>query len=128
MKARLDVLFVDDDETVRRVWLRFLGDSGLGVEAESNAFAAIRRLERGAVLVVVAAQTMQGPSGTALLATVLRRWPKAGRVLFTGVLGIEREALAVQALVLSKGDRPGDIRRAIIAEVQDAERRHAVAP
>jgi len=125
---RLDVLLVDDDEAVRRVWLRFLADSGLSVEAESNTFAAIRRLEKGPVLVVVSDQTMQGPSGTVLLQTVLRRWPLTGRVLFTGVAGVEREALAVQALVLSKSDRPGDIRRAIIAEVQDAERRHAVAP
>jgi DNA-binding NtrC family response regulator len=128
MRARLDVLFVDDDEAVRRVWVRFLAESGLSVEAESNTFAAIRRLEKGAVLVVVADQSMQGPSGSALLETVLRRWPATGRVLFTGMPGIEREALAVQALLLSKSDRPGDVRRAIIAEVQDAERRHAVAP
>lgn len=120
----LDVLFVDDEKAVRKVWVRFLGAAGLRVEAESNAFAAIRRLEREAVLVVVADERMQGPSGTRLLETVLARWPRTGRVLFTGMGGVERGALAVQALVLSKDDRPEDVRGAIIAEVQDAERRH----
>lgn len=123
----LDVLIVDDDEQTRRTWLAFLRESGLTVESESNALAAIHRLEKGPVLVVVSDQRMAlvgGPSGTALLQTVLRRWPKTGRVLFTGAPGVEREALAAKALVLRKGDRPGDIRRAIIAEVQDAERRH----
>jgi DNA-binding NtrC family response regulator len=123
----LDVLFVDDDEQACRDWSHFLRQSGLSVIIESNALAAIRRLEKGPVLVVVADQHTGGPTGTTLLTTVLRRWPKTGRVLFTGEKGVERQALAAQALVLRKGDRPGDIRRAIIAEVQDAERRHQSA-
>ncbi|HEX9641817.1 MAG TPA: response regulator [Candidatus Krumholzibacteria bacterium] len=124
MSGVLDVLIVDDDEAIRRAYMLFLKASGLTVEAESNALAAIRRLEKGPVLVVVTDETMQGPAGTVLLETVMRRWPATGRVLFTGTAGVERKALAARALVLSKGDRPGDVRRAIIAEVQDAERRH----
>jgi len=124
----LDVLLVDDDEAIRRVWLLFLGQSGLTVAAESNALAAIRRLERERVLVVVTDENMRGPSGSLLLATVGRRWPQTGRVLFTAMPGMESTALAVRALLLAKHDRPGDSRRAIIAEVQDAERRHQVSP
>ena len=127
----LDVLLVDDDDAMRRVWTKFLGQSGLSVEAESNALSAIRVLERMRVLVVVSDEDMSlsgGPRGTALLDTVRRRWPRTGRVLFTGMSNVERAALAVGALVLRKGDRPGDARRAIIAEVQDAERRYAVSP
>lgn len=118
------MLIVDDDEAICRVYTAFLRQSGLTVEAASNAFAAIRRLERGPVLVVMTDETMHGPAGTVLLETVMRRWPETGRVLFTGVVGVERKALAVRALLLTKGDRPDDVRRAIIAEVQDAERRH----
>ena len=124
MLGILDVLIVDDDAGVRQVYTRYLKQAGLSVEAESNAFSAIRRLEQGPVLVVVTDQTMPGPAGTMLLETVMRRWPSTGRVLFTGADGVARQALALRALVLSKGDRPGDVRRAIIAEVQDAERRH----
>jgi DNA-binding NtrC family response regulator len=123
----LDVLLVDDDDSVRRVWALFLRQSGLTVEAESNALAAIRLLERRRVLVVVTDENMQGPPGSMLLATVARRWPHTGRVLFTAMPSAERAALAVGALLLPKHDRPGDLRRAIIAEVQNAERRHQVS-
>lgn len=122
----LDVLLVDDEEKVCRQFSAYLRQAGLSVETVQNAFAAIRRLEQGPVLVVVADEVMPGPSGTALLETVERRWPQSGRILFSGQVTPElrRSALSVGALLLVKGEDPKDFRRAIIAEVQDAERRH----
>lgn len=120
----LDVLLVDADGDVRVKWSAFLRQAGLTVDSSPNAVAALRRLDRGPVLVVMCDETFQGPSGTVLLETVRRRFPHAGRVLFTHMQGLETQALRAGALLLSKRDRPGDVRRAIIAEVQDAERRH----
>jgi DNA-binding NtrC family response regulator len=123
----LDVLFVDDDDKVCRQVSAYLRAAGLSVETRSDTFSAIRRLESTPVLVVVTDEVMRGPSGTSLLETVRRRWPLSGRILYTGLPTpeVQRGALSVGALLLVKGDEdPKNFRHAIIAEVQDAERRH----
>lgn len=120
----LDVLIVDNDDETRLSYAAFLRLSGLSVESEPNALAALRVLGKKPVLVVVSGDTRYGPTGLSLLETVRSRWPKTGRVLFTKEPGSPQRAIALGALVLSKRDSPNDVRRAIIAEVQDAERRH----
>lgn len=123
----IDVLLVDDDEDLRRSLGDYLRAGGLKVVTESSYFRAVGVLEKCPVLVVVTDHSMPGPSGTALLETVKARWPLTGRVLFSGSgdKDLERQAIRLSAMLISKlSGSPLEWRRAIIAEVQDAERRH----
>lgn len=80
---RATILVVDDEEAIRRMMQRMLGNSGYTVLHASSALEALSVCEeKGAALqLVVTDVTMPGMSGFDLAQQISERWP-AIRVLF----------------------------------------------
>lgn len=82
------ILVVEDDETVRRVFVRFLGRR-YDVVAAQDGLAAIELLEREASFdVIVSDVAMPRLSGPGLLREVEKRWPFLAKrfLLVTGAI------------------------------------------
>lgn len=88
------VMFVDDETRIlRSLTLQFRRD--YEVVTESDPYAALRRLEREQVDILVSDQRMPGMNGAELLARARRLQPDGLRILLTGYSDLDA---AVQAL------------------------------
>jgi len=110
-----NVLVVDDEEVVRRGYLRSLEGARCHVEAVANGDEALRALERQAFDVVMLDLRMPGMDGMTVLKTIKARWPESEVVVITGYPSVEtaKEAVRLGAHdYLAKPVGPDDVIRA----------------
>lgn len=90
-----NVLFVDDEPQVLSALRQALRKSGLAIETASSGEAALERLARGPVDVVVSDERMPGTQGSELLSLVRAADPHTIRILLTGQASVEAAVRAV---------------------------------
>lgn len=78
------VMFVDDEEGVRRSWNRYLSDQGFDVSTAEDGAQAIRKLRKRPVDVVVADLKMPTVNGIQLLEWIHEHEPGTRFILLTG--------------------------------------------
>lgn len=84
------VLIVDDDADFRHELQRMLLTNGVPeVETADNGLAALERLERGGIAVLLLDMVMPGISGTELLGIVMQRYPETPVIMITAVNDIK---------------------------------------
>ncbi|HLV64436.1 MAG TPA: EAL domain-containing protein [Polyangiaceae bacterium] len=90
------VLIVDDDVTCVRGLARYLAERKYRVETCVSAVAAVERVKRGGVQVIVSDITMPGMTGVELLRAIRVHEPDLPVVLMTGLPAVESAAEAVE--------------------------------
>src|SRR5690606_35440192 len=90
------VLVVDDDVTCVRGLARYLAERKYRVETCVSAVAAVERVKRGGVQVIVSDITMPGMTGVELLRAIRVHEPDLPVVLMTGLPAVESAAEAVE--------------------------------
>jgi DNA-binding NtrC family response regulator len=101
MTSSAKVLVVDDDETVRRSYVRSLQTVRCDVEAVANGEDALRALARKAFDVVLLDLRMPGMDGITVLKAARRTAPESELVVITGYPTVET---AKQAVLLGAYD------------------------
>lgn len=84
MDAQKKVMFVDDEEGVRRSWNRYLSLAGFDVRTAEDGAKAIERLREEPVDVVVSDLKMPGMDGVKLLEWINHELPETRFILLTG--------------------------------------------
>jgi DNA-binding NtrC family response regulator len=90
------VLVVDDDETVRRCYLRTLTGTDCNVEAVSDGPEALREMERQPFDVVMLDLRLPGMDGLSVLKSIKQKWPESEVVVITGYPSLETAKDAVR--------------------------------
>jgi DNA-binding NtrC family response regulator len=106
------ILVVDDDEVVRRSYLRSLESTCCNVEAACNGEEALRRMEQSPVDVVLLDIRMPGLDGISVLRTIKQKWPESEVVIITGYPTVDsaKEAVRLGAYdYLAKPIGPRDV-------------------
>ncbi|MCM2334356.1 MAG: response regulator [Anaeromyxobacteraceae bacterium] len=94
--ARATILLVDDEASVRSGLARALHDPAYQIiEADSPA-AALLRLEREAVDVIISDHLMPGMTGLEFLKVVRERFPDTSRIMLTGHADMETAVRAIR--------------------------------
>ena len=112
MTEKTKVLVVDDDETVRRSYLRSLSGAFRNVEAAEDGHEALQAMENERFDVVLLDLRMPGSDGISVLRTIKQRWPESEVVVITGYPTIEtaKEAVRLGAYdYLAKPVGPADV-------------------
>jgi DNA-binding NtrC family response regulator len=78
------ILIVDDDETVRRSYLRSLESVSCQVAAASDGEEALQTMEQDPFDVVLLDMRMPGQDGLSVLRTIKQKWPESEVVIITG--------------------------------------------
>jgi len=78
------VMFVDDEEGVRKSWERYFGERGMKTMTAPDGATAIDRLSHHPVDVVVSDMRMPGKTGLELLEWLHVRQPKTRFIMLTG--------------------------------------------
>ena len=116
MKAsRRNILVVDDQEVVRKSYLRSLADTRSNVEAVDSGDGALRAMETRAFDVVMLDLRMPGRDGMSVLRTIKEKWPESEVVVITGYPSVDtaKEAIRLGACdYLAKPVSPDDVIRA----------------
>jgi DNA-binding NtrC family response regulator len=115
------VLFVDDEEGVRRSWSRFLAERGFDVTTAEDGERAINYMREKPMDVVVSDLRMPGLDGLQLLQWTHEKQPDARFILFTGYGNdeIERKARELGAFdYLNKPISPETLAAVITAATQ----------
>ncbi len=121
-KARR-VMFVDDEEGVRRSWDRLLSDRGFDVTTVEDGERAITQLRDEAADVVVSDLKMPGVDGLQLLEWLHQSQPETRFILLTGYGNdvVERKARELGAYeYLNKPVSPETLAMVIAAAMQTA--------
>jgi DNA-binding NtrC family response regulator len=100
MSRDKQVLFVDDEEGVRRSWQRFLQERGVPTTTAPDGASAIDQLSREPVDVVVSDMRMPGKNGLELLEWLKVRQPETRFIMLTGYgnEGLERRVRELGAV------------------------------
>lgn len=93
MNAR--VLVVDDEPAVGRALVRLLARAGIEATAETDALAALYRMEQEAFGAVISDERMPAIRGVEFLETCAREHPSVVRILLTGFADAETAAEAI---------------------------------
>lgn len=101
MSARAKVLVVDDEEVVRRAYVRTLSSESCSVQEAWNGREALLAMEKQPFDVVLLDQRMPGMDGMAVLRTIKENWPESEVIIITGYPAIES---ATQAMTLGAYD------------------------
>lgn len=114
MNTRTRILIVDDDDTVRRSYLRSLAGVGAScdVATAQDGASALRAMAEQPSDVVLLDLRMPGMDGLSVLKTIKERWPESQVVIITGYPTLEtvKEAIQVGACdYLSKPVGPEEI-------------------
>ena len=114
MNTRTRILIVDDDDTVRRSYLRSLASVGAScdVVATQDGASALRAMAERPFDVVLLDLRMPGMDGLSVLKAIKERWPESQVVIITGYPTLEtvKEAIQVGACdYLSKPVGPEEI-------------------
>lgn len=84
MSDKTRILIVDDDEVVRRSYLRSLESVSTSVEAACDGNEALQTMERNPFDVVLLDMRMPGRDGMSVLRTIKQKWPESEVVIITG--------------------------------------------
>jgi len=106
------ILVVDDDETVRRSYLRSLQSVSCQVASASNGEEALQTMERNPFDVVLLDMRMPGLDGLSVLRTIKQKWPDSEVVIITGYPTVDsaKEAVRLGAYdYVSKPVGPQDV-------------------
>jgi len=115
MNDKTRILVVDDDEVVRRSYVRSLQSLACNVDAASNGAEALQSMERNAFDVVLLDIRMPGQDGISVLRTIKQKWPESEVVVITGYPTVDsaKEAVRLGAYdYLAKPVGPQDVVRA----------------
>ena len=96
MSKKNKVLVVDDDETVRRSYLRSLQSTSCQVAAAKDGEEALQRMEQNPYDVVLLDMRMPGQDGLAVLRTIKQKWPDSEVVIITGYPTVDSAKQAVR--------------------------------
>ena len=96
MSERTKILVVDDNEVVRRSFLRSLAGAHCKVEAAWNGEEALRAMEQQAFDVVLLDLRMPGMDGMEVLKAIKDKWPETEVVVITGYACVESAKEAVR--------------------------------
>lgn len=110
-----NILVVDDQEVVRKSYLRSLAQTRCNVEAVDNGDEALRAMETRSFDVVMLDLRMPGRDGMSVLKTIKQKWPESEVVIITGYPSIDtaKEAIRLGACdYLAKPVSPDDVIRA----------------
>ncbi|HXX82791.1 MAG TPA: response regulator [Casimicrobiaceae bacterium] len=91
-----NVLVVDDDETVRRCYLRSLAATDCNVATVADGQEALREMERKPFDVVMLDLRLPGMDGLSVLKALKQRWPESEVVVITGYPSLETAKDAVR--------------------------------
>jgi DNA-binding NtrC family response regulator len=112
------VLVVDDDETVRKSYLRSLKGSDCVVEAVADGNEALRQMECRPFDVVMLDLRLPGMHGLSVLKAIKEKWPESEVVVITGYPSVEtaKDAIRLGAYdYIAKPVGPSDVIRATSA-------------
>ena len=90
------ILIVDDDETVRRSYLRSLESISCNVAAASDGEEALQTMEQNPFDVVLLDMRMPGQDGLSVLRTIKQKWPESEVVIITGYPTVDSAKEAVR--------------------------------
>ena len=96
MTGKNRILIVDDDETVRRSYLRSLESISCQVAAASDGEEALQSMEQKPFDVVLLDMRMPGQDGLAVLRTIKQKWPESEVVIITGYPTVDSAKEAVR--------------------------------
>ena len=106
------ILIVDDDETVRRSYLRSLESMSCQVAAARDGEEALQAMEQTPFDVVLLDMRMPGQDGLSVLRTIKQKWPESEVVIITGypTVGSAKEAVRLGAFdYVAKPVGPQDV-------------------
>lgn len=106
------ILIVDDDETVRRSYLRSLESLSCNIEAASDGEQALQTMQAKPFDVVLLDMRMPGQDGLSVLRTIKQKWPESEVVIITGYPTVDsaKEAVRLGAYdYISKPVAPQDV-------------------
>jgi DNA-binding NtrC family response regulator len=112
MSTNAKILVVDDEEVVRRSYVRSLAGTHCKVDVASSGPDALQAMGQQPFDVVLLDLMMPGMSGMTVLKTIKQKWPESEVVIITGYPAIEtaKEAVALGAFdYLAKPAGPDDI-------------------
>src|SRR5664280_3342306 len=78
------ILIVDDDDVVRRSYLRSLEGTSCQVAAARDGEEALATMEQNPFDVVLLDMRMPGQDGLSVLRTIKQKWPESEVVIITG--------------------------------------------
>jgi len=96
MSDKNRILIVDDDEVVRRSYLRSLRSMSRNVKAASDGEEALRTMEQSPCDVVLLDLRMPGQDGLSVLRTIKQKWPESEVVIITGYPTVDSAKEAVR--------------------------------
>jgi DNA-binding NtrC family response regulator len=106
------ILIVDDDEVVRRSYLRSLESISCNIESASDGDQALQTMAQKPFDVVLLDMRMPGKDGMAVLRTIKQKWPESEVVIITGYPSVDnaKEAVRLGAYdYMSKPVAPQDV-------------------
>jgi DNA-binding NtrC family response regulator len=115
MTDKSRILVVDDDETVRRSYLRSLESMSCDLAAASDGEEALQSMQQNPSDVVLLDIRMPGQDGLSVLRTIKQKWPDSEVVIITGypTLDSAKEAVRLGACnYVSKPVGPEEIIKA----------------
>jgi two-component system response regulator AtoC len=114
-RTRSNVLVVDDQEVVRKSYLRSLAETQCEVAAVDSGDEALRAMEAHPFDVVMLDLRMPGMDGMSVLRTIKKKWPESEVVIITGYPSVDsaKEAIRLGACdYLAKPVSPDEVIRA----------------
>ncbi len=112
MNAEAKILIIDDEEIVRRCYVRALSGQQCNVQAVSNGRDALHLMGEHAFDVVLLDQRMPGMDGMEVLRVIKSKWPESEVIMITGYPEVEsaKEAVTLGAYdYLAKPVGPDDV-------------------
>jgi len=96
MSDKTRILVVDDDEVVRRSYLRSLESVSCNVDAACDGDEALQSMEQSPSDVVLLDVRMPGRDGMSVLRTIKQKWPDSEVVIITGYPSMDNAKEAVR--------------------------------
>jgi two-component system response regulator RegA len=88
MSGNPRLLFVDDETTVQRAFVRSMHGLAVAIECVSGVTEAIQALKAGEYAVVITDMTMTDGTGLDVLNAMTTHAPRSGRIVFSGDVDI----------------------------------------
>ena len=95
MNDRARILVVDDEEVVRRSYVRTFSAEHCSVRAVNSGQDALQAMGQGAFDVVLLDLRMPGMDGMTVLRTIKEKWPESEVIVITGDPGVDSAKQAV---------------------------------
>lgn len=96
MSEKTTILVVDDEEVVRRSYVRALAGEHCSVESVWNGEEALRVMNKEPIDVVLLDQRMPGMDGMTVLRAIKENWPESEVIVITGYPAIDAAKEAVR--------------------------------